>query len=122
MIKDDLNSFLKASSGITTITSTRIYPKFRPQNTDLPAVVHTVSSEQEVVDMSGSFMYATTQFTVDCWAIGYRSAAVLADAVKTSMRVPTPYWWGAALVGESDRYDEETNEDNVTLSYAITHV
>lgn len=122
MIKDDLNSFLKVDSGVSAIVSNRIYPKLVPQNTNLPAVVHTVGGAGEVTDMAGSVMYVVTQFTIDCWATGYRSAAVLADALKTAMRVPTSYWWSAELVGESDSYDEETNEDNVTLNYSITHV
>lgn len=121
MIKDDFNAFLKSVSGIAAIVSSRIYPKMRPQDSDLPAIVHTVSGEQNIKDIAGSVMYTITFFTVECYAIGYRSAATLAAAVKAGMETSTSYWWNAELNGENDSYDQETNEDSVTLSYAITH-
>lgn len=92
-----------------------------PQNTSLPAIVHSVTGEADVKDMAGEVMYMTTSFAIECWDSGYRNAAVLSAAVKAAMKAATSYWWGADLVGETDSYDPETNEDNVTLNYLITH-
>lgn len=121
MIKDDLNTFLKAASSVAAIVGSRVYPKMIPQNYSLPAIVHVITGESDTKDLAGSVMFTVTGVSITCWAAGYQNAALLADAVKTAMRTSTSYWWTAELESETDGYDQETNEDNVTLNYSIVH-
>lgn len=76
---------LKATSGVTSLVSTRIYPMLRPAGSILPAIAYQVTSNNHVNSAGGTTTTREMRITVDCIAGTYAGAWALADAVRTAL-------------------------------------
>jgi len=76
---------LKATTAVTAIVSTRIYPVLRPAGTALPAVVYQVLSNNPVNTAGGSTTTREMRLTVDCIAGTYAGAWALANVVRDAL-------------------------------------
>lgn len=88
-IQEGLYTYLAAQSAITALTSTRIYPIIRPQNTALPAITYQrISSSHEHHLSAGSLQSSDlhqVRMQVDCYATTYKGAETLAKLVEAAL-------------------------------------
>jgi len=77
---------LLAQSGVTALTSTRIYPFPLPPTTTLPAIAVAMTAEDEVYLLSGASQYPETAVQVHCIATKAKDAIALGEAVKIALR------------------------------------
>jgi hypothetical protein len=83
---------LLATSGVTSLVSTRISPGRRPQAGALPSIsVNSISGAPVYTD-DGEAGLAYGRIEIDCWAETYSSAKAVARAVKAAL---------SAFVGEA---------------------
>lgn len=77
---------LLAQSGVTAITSTRVYPFPLPQGASLPAIAVAMSAEDEEYLLSGASQYPVAAVQIHCVAQLAKDAIALGEAVKIAMR------------------------------------
>jgi hypothetical protein len=135
--EESITYLLKATAGITTLVSTRIYPDEAADNAALPYIVWRVESERE----EQTFATPTTQMrqatiAIGCYAdratTGTKIARDTAEAVWTALRnyTGTPVAGGKTILAvtecgisagmESDSgYDDQrvSRDVSVTLWY-----
>lgn len=90
---------LNAASGVTNITSTRIYPDTVPQNASFPYVVYQVIGTQPTDTKDGASRLDVVRFQVDCYSTDYDTTDTLAAAVRTALDryAGTPTGSGVAI-------------------------
>jgi len=76
---------LKATSTITALTGTRIYPMIRPQNAALPCIVWEISSDRPSNHATGTSGTSEMSIALDCIASTYAGAKALGDLVASTM-------------------------------------
>lgn len=76
---------LKATSAVTTLVSTRIWPGYRKEGTALPAIVYQMVGDNPVNYAGGTTDTAEMRLAVYCLASTYAGAKTLGDAVKTAL-------------------------------------
>lgn len=116
---DVIYSVLSATSAVTTIVSTRIYPIEAPLDVDLPCVFYDVTLAAAI---DGSAPLSPAQIQVGCLAHTEASAHSLADAVHTELDGLTRYSSGTwlhsmALLGRTESRDPEQNIWGIVLAY-----
>lgn len=84
-----LRTFLGATSAITALVSTRIYPEKLPAGTStnptpMPAVVYQLIDEP-VITTHGNEQLFRARVQVDSWGGSYKSAHTLAAALHTAL-------------------------------------
>lgn len=77
---------LLAKSGVTSVTSTRIYPGVLPHSTSLPAIAVSLSSEDEEMLLQGASQYPQASVQIHCVASKAKDAIELGEKVKTVLR------------------------------------
>lgn len=104
----DLIAYMLASSALTALVSTRIWPVSRPSNSALPAITVTrISGSPEYAD-DGEIGVENARVQVDCWGTSYASVAAVADAVTNRMSAAADVVQGSTtfvLVMVDDRRD-----------------
>jgi hypothetical protein len=75
---------LKATAGVTALTSTRIWPDFRQSET-LPAVVYEVDSDRPVNSAGGTTGTSEIAIAVTVYAATRTAARALSAAVRTAL-------------------------------------
>jgi len=76
---------LKATSAITALTGTRIYPMLRPQNAALPCIVWEISSDRPSNTAVGTTGTSEMSIALDCIATTYAGAKAVGDLVASTM-------------------------------------
>lgn len=76
---------LLATSGVTALVSTRVYPGRRPQASALPAIDLGSISGAPVYSNDGETGLARARVEINCWGETYTSAKTLARAVKAAL-------------------------------------
>lgn len=99
MLQEGLYAYLAAQAGITTLTSTRIYPLVIPERvyteaTRNPCLVYSVDAKARQVRYAGTDTLVDATVTVDCYATSYASAQALAAAVRAALVDYTGTWTG----------------------------
>lgn len=74
-------ALMLADAPIGAIVGTRIYPQSRPQGSTLPAITSTRISGGPLYADEGEIGLEFARIQVDCWALTYGTAKLLADAV-----------------------------------------
>lgn len=77
---------LLAQSGVTSRTSTRVYPLPLPHSTTLPAIAVALSGEDEDYLLGGASQYPVSSVQVHCIAAKAKDAIALGEAVKVALR------------------------------------
>ena len=85
MIATRLVTQLKATSGVTDLVSTRIYPGYRPQDDPLPAIVYEATSIQPINHANGTTGTTETKIEVVSYAATYAGAQALGEAVAAAL-------------------------------------
>ena len=125
VVEQAITSILEASTSVTSLASTRIYPVELPQDPQLPAVVYNVISEQRESVMSQDTGTVHARVQVSCWAPTYTSASGLSEGVRSATQRYSSTSIGGVLVHEifiENRYvfrDEETGEHAHTLDLIV---
>jgi len=96
-IEAGLVTKLAATTAITDITSTRIYPEVLPQDGTVPALTYQRVAGYEVASMDGVTGLARTTIQINCIAATYIEAKALRDAVRTAL-AGTSGTWGSTTV------------------------
>jgi hypothetical protein len=111
---------LKATSGVTTLVSTRITPGYRKQGTALPAIVYQVYSDRPVNHAGGTTDTSEMRLSVYCMAATYAGSKALAAAVKAAISGWTDssgsVWH---LESQSDDIGDPMSGQDVPEYYAI---
>jgi len=111
-IEDMIYTKLTATTALTDIVSTRIYPLFRPQDSTTPSVVYwRVSNPVEFMFSSGDEI-VMPRFQFDCYAVTFSSARSIASKLKSAIdrwatSSGTPIIFRTDVVNEYDSYDPE---------------
>lgn len=97
-IVGDLTTYLRASTAITSIVSTRIHHNVVPQDATRPYIWFRRTSENEELTLDGVGELVETDFDLECWAETDSATDSLANAVKTRLHA-TRGTVGSATVG-----------------------
>lgn len=84
-IVGDLTTYLRASTAITALVSTRIHHNTVPQDSSRSYVWFRRSGENEQLTMDGVGELVETDVDLECWTESISAADTLADAVKTRL-------------------------------------
>lgn len=88
-IKQALYEYLAATSGITSLVSTRIYPVLAPQGGSLPYVVMTQVSSEHIRHTTGRAQVARTRMQFDAYAGTSPAVQSVADALRVALDMYT---------------------------------
>lgn len=87
MIDADFFTWLKAQSGITSLTTTsRIYALILPQSPSYPALTYTLNDGERDRSFEGDGTLVPTEAQVDCWADTYGGARALLAAFIAAIK------------------------------------
>jgi hypothetical protein len=115
------NALLTASSGVTALVATRIYPVEAPQNTAMPAVVVDLDSDTELptLDAAASYGMRKASVTLHLMARDLTGLRTLVTAVETACRYQRGMIAGYSVVsvGPGDQGSTEV-ESSVPIAYA----
>ncbi len=119
---DIVYATLTATSAVTALVSTRVYPVEAPLEVDLPCCYYDVQLADEV---DGSAQMATAQVQVGCLAHTEAGAHSLANAVHGALDGVTKYsggtWLrGLYLLGRTESRDADNNLWGVLLVYGAS--
>ena len=109
-IEDVIYSRLQATSAVTDLVSTRVYPIRRPADASLPLVVFVRTSEFCPLAMVADPGNVTARFRFSCQANSPENARALAATVKASIgyyadSTSTPVVDGCWPESESEQFD-----------------
>lgn len=76
---------LSAATGVTNVTSTRIYPDTVPQNAAFPYVVFQVIGTQPTDSKDGVSKLDVVRIQVDCYSTDYDTTDTLSTAVRAAL-------------------------------------
>lgn len=84
-IEDVIYSRLQATSAVTDLVSTRVYPIRRPADASLPLIVYERLSEVPALTMNADPGLITARFRFSCQADTPENARTLAAKLKTAI-------------------------------------
>ena len=84
-IETVIYTILTGASGITDLTSTRIYPVYVPQDAVMPVLTYQELSAQREYTVDGSIGMVSARYQINCWASNYSGARALSEAVRDAM-------------------------------------
>ena len=92
-------TILSGASGVTAITSTRIYPDTVPQNAAFPYAVFQVIGTQPTDTKEGVSKLDVVRVQVDCYSENYDTTDTLATAIRAALDryAGTPSGSGVAI-------------------------
>ena len=116
MLEESICTKLLASTAVTALTSTRLYPIFLPQNTTYPAQTYQRISTMPVNTISGYSYLENARIQIDSWATSYSAVKTLARETLKAMDSSTSY--EAVLEMEMDSYEPEVELYRVMQDYS----
>lgn len=128
IIEQALHDQLAATTAVTDIVSTRIYPEMLPENPTLPAITYQRTSGARTQVMSAASGLAAPHFQVDAWAATYAAVKALATQVRKALDGYTGTLGGTGgvaadimLLNDIDLLDPETGWHRVVMDFEIWH-
>ena len=123
-IESALYSKLAATSGVTALVSTRIYPNAIPQNASLPAIAYQVISTDRNYRQAGQSNVALPRIQITVEAVSYSSMVAVCAAVRAALSgykgtVGTVVIGGIFLETEYDGYNLDTDTTVRRQDYTI---
>ena len=123
-IESALYSKLAATSGVTALVSTRIYPNAIPQNASLPAIAYQVISTDRNYRHAGQSNVALPRIQITVEASSYSSAVAVCAAVRAALSgyqgtVGAVVIGGIFLETEYDGYNLDTDTTVRRQDYTI---
>ena len=128
-IEEALNIYLLATSSVTNIVSTRIYPNVIPQDAAMPALAYQRISASRDMAHDGPAGMAYPRFQLTCLATTYGGAKALCNALRVALDGYRGLMGGASGVqvegifveNDFDGYNQEGGEQVVRLDITIQH-
>jgi len=122
-------SKLAATSAVTALVSTRIYPMIMPQEAVFPAIIYSVSNKPMDANMKDRSAYHdTATVTFNYWAdVKYgQDAYTSLDSIDAAVRTALDFVTGTAgnVVCEGCKYigsEDIFSEDRLLLGRAVTY-
>lgn len=114
MIEQALYSVLSASSAITTLIGSRIYPVIIPEDTTLPALSYWFVSgtASPTMDTRGTIR---SRVQLDCWGQTYSDAVTLRAAVIQAIAGHRDSSFSAQIVSVHDEFIEDALQYRAVL-------
>jgi hypothetical protein len=125
-LETDLRTHILASSGLSALIGTRLYPDRLPQNATLPAVVYQEVSSvpvDHVHGAAGRLVRSRYQFTV--WAATRASAKTIDEAIRARIDGTGRSTIGTTAIHAILRqervsgWDFDADDDHVATDYYI---
>jgi len=117
-VEKKIFDLLSASSAITVITSTRIFPVALPQGVAaFPTLVYSRLSGHREYSLEGFTGWENPGIRIMCLSRTYTGAKELAAAVHAIMQTASGFI--ATLQDENDDYDWESNLYQDALDYSV---
>lgn len=85
MIEEAIIQRLLATSGVTSIVGTRVFPGAKPGGASLPAIVFNKISGGPIYADEGEVGLDESRIQIDCWGATYTAAKNLSRAVRGSL-------------------------------------
>jgi hypothetical protein len=120
MLEESICTQLLASTAITAIVSTRIYPIFLPQNAPYPAQTYQRITTTPVNSITGYSYEENARIQIDSWATSYSAAKNLGRATLKAMNAATSY--KAVLEMEMDDYEPQRKVYRIMQDYSCWQV
>ncbi len=124
-LETELFTKLEATSGVTTLAGTRLYPVVLPQKPTLPAATLQRISGPRLKHLSGASGWGMARIQIDAWATTYLAAQQLAAAIRTALHgyagKLTTLEVAITLENERDDYDDDLKWFRVIQDYLINH-
>jgi hypothetical protein len=81
-----VRAVLTASTPVSSLVATRIYPVELPQSPTLPAIVLTPSRTEDERHLSGHNRFPVSEVIIDVCASAFNACDELAETVKTALQ------------------------------------
>lgn len=125
-IEDVIYSRLQATSGVTDLVSTRVYPIRRPADASLPLVVYERLSEVTPLAMVQDPGNVTARFRFSCQADTPENARALAAQIKSAIgyyadSTTTPVVDGAWPDGSFEDFEMGADLFEVTKDFQVAY-
>jgi hypothetical protein len=107
--ESELVAYLSSSSAITALVQDRIFPIVRDQESDVPAIVYSLISRDEMMNINGpdaSLKNIRVQF--DCWTREFDAVVDLALALRNAVASKATNISFEIPVGGFDDYEHDT--------------
>lgn len=88
-VSQAIYSQLKATAGVTALSSYRIYPMASPQGALFPHVIYQQISNTPVHAMIADPKIRRYRFQLSCWATSFTGVVALSTQVKSALRDKT---------------------------------
>lgn len=117
---------LSAASGVTTLVSTKIFPRLAPMETVAPYVVYSIVSVDPTDSKTRPSTLDRVRVQIDCYARTYASAEAVHSAVRSALDA---YTIGSTVAGvkldgikfetENDTFEEDVDIHRRSADYQI---
>lgn len=115
-LSDQIYTVLTASTLVTSLTTTRIYPVIIPQNATLPHIVYNRVSGDQVNGLAGYLTVEKPKYQIDVYSETYEQARTLAGRVHTVLNAST---LSVVLLSDTDLYEDNVSQYRVTSDYSF---
>lgn len=115
-LSTQIYTVLTASTLITSLTTTRIYPVIIPQNATLPHIVYNRVSGDQVNGLAGYLTMEKPKYQIDVYSDSYEQARTLAGRVHTVLNSST---LSVVLLSDTDLYEDNVSQYRVTSDYSF---
>ena len=118
-----LYTHLNASSGITSLSSNRIYPGFAPQNITMPYITYNHISTVPVHAMVNDAPLHEYRFQISVWTSAYNDTINLSTQVKSALRDLSGTLGTSSFIVQRVFFDSEFNiaEQDYELNTVVYH-
>ena len=106
LVEQRIYTYLAATSGITDLVSTRLFPHFLEQACEMPALSFFRVSTVPVNDLGGYADVEQPRIQFDCWGSTDDSSKALAKALLDAMEAATTF--NALYLSWTSSYEAET--------------
>lgn len=123
MITEAFYAKLAATTGLTSLVSTRIYPIRLPQNPVFPCVTFQVISEPRIHSLDGASA-PNAIIQVDCWARQHKEAHQVAEAVMAAFdsfagTMGSVTVSACLLQNRQEIYEPDVDDYRVSLDFSV---
>lgn len=124
-VEEAVRTKLTATSAVTTLISTRIYPLYLPPDTTLPAVAYERVSTRRSYAHNGQQAPVTARLQFDAIATTLASAMAVGDAIRGALSGYTGTSAGVKiasclLANELSQDEKDTGYARVSQDYLVT--
>lgn len=126
-LEGSLAAALLATSGVTTLVSTRVHPQIAPQASTTPYVTYEVISKRAVHDMGGLTGLTEARISYLCHGTTYAAAKGVAAAILAALdrrrgTIQGTVFGAILSEGEADAgFDEVTQLHVVAIDFRVLY-